>query len=94
MIILDTHVWIWHVQGDTRLKIGASEIIQQNESIGIGVSAVSLWEVAKTVQLGRLSLPIGVDEWFAQAISYPRYSIVALIATGRRRVNAFTGQLS
>lgn len=78
MIILDTHVWIWHVQGDTRLKTETSEIIQQNEPIGLGISAISLWEVAKAVKLGRLALPIDVDDWLAQAIAYPGIQLLPL----------------
>lgn len=42
MIILDTHIWIWWVHGDKRLKTSQSQIIEANESEVIGISAISL----------------------------------------------------
>lgn len=33
--------------------------------------AISCWEVAKLVEYKRLNLPITVDEWMDQALSYP-----------------------
>ena len=62
MIVLDTHEWIWHVQGDQRLPTSHVQLIQKYESIELGVSAISLWEVAKAVEYGRLSLPISVGD--------------------------------
>ncbi len=57
MIVLDTHVWIWWVHASERLTRSQIEIIQANEADAIGVSAISVWEIAKLVQLGRLELP-------------------------------------
>lgn len=78
MIILDTHIWIWHVQGDQRLTADYTTIIQQYESIGLGVSAISLWEIAKAVELGRLKLPLPIEDWFLIALAYPGISLLPL----------------
>jgi PIN domain nuclease of toxin-antitoxin system len=44
----------------------------------IGVSAISLWEIAKLVENGRLELPISLEKWFAQALNYPGVQIIEL----------------
>jgi PIN domain nuclease of toxin-antitoxin system len=71
MIVLDTHVWVWWVHGDSRLTQAQMEAIEANETDTIGVSAISCWEVAKLVERGRLELPRPLTEWFEQALSYP-----------------------
>jgi PIN domain nuclease of toxin-antitoxin system len=68
MIVLDTHIWVWWVHGDTQLIQEYYEYIQQQESQGLGISAISCWEIAKLVERGRLMLPIPVDEWLDQAL--------------------------
>ena len=71
MIVLDTHIWIWWVQGDAHLTRQQVAWLQQYESQGLGVSAISCWEVAKLVEYNRLVLPCPVEEWMDQALSYP-----------------------
>lgn len=78
MIALDTHSWIWHVQGDKRLKAKHLQLIKQYESIGLGVSAISLWEVAKAVKLGRLTLPVKPEVWLETALNYPGIKLLPL----------------
>jgi PIN domain nuclease of toxin-antitoxin system len=71
MIVLDTHIWIWWVHGDEKLTRECYEYIQTQESQGLGISAISCWEVAKLVEYGRLTLPNPVDEWLDHALAYP-----------------------
>lgn len=78
MIVLDTHIWIWHVQGDKRLTADYTQIIQQYESISLGVSAISLWEIAKAVERGGLTLPVTIEDWFLIALAYPGITLLPL----------------
>lgn len=78
MILLDTHVWVWWVHGDERLTSSQSETIQASEEDVIGVSAISCWEVAKLVENARLELPVSLEKWFEQALSYPGVRIIEL----------------
>ena len=78
MIILDTHIWVWNVQGDKRLPGDYTKLIQRYESIGLGVSAISLWEIAKAVEYGRLSLPSPIEDWFLTALAYPGITLLPL----------------
>lgn len=71
MIVLDTHVWVWWAHRMEQLTQSQVEAIQANEDDVIGVSAISRWEVAKLVELGRLELSTPVEKWIEQALSYP-----------------------
>ena len=78
MIILDTHIWIWWVHGDVQLLSDYRDYVQTHESEGLGVCAISCWEVAKLVEGGRLNLPVPVAEWMTKALSYPGIRLLDL----------------
>jgi PIN domain nuclease of toxin-antitoxin system len=78
MIVLDTHIWIWWVHGSDRLTQTQLDVIEANEDGVIGVSAISLWEIAKLVENERLELPVSLEKWFAQALNYPGVQIIEL----------------
>lgn len=50
MIVLDTHAWLWWVHEPERLSPAQREAITHNENDLIGVSAITLWEIAKRVE--------------------------------------------
>ena len=51
--LLDTHTLLWWLDGDERLSPLAQQFIG-DERNGIWVSAVSAWEIAIKVRLGKL----------------------------------------
>ncbi|MCX7096784.1 MAG: type II toxin-antitoxin system VapC family toxin [Methylococcales bacterium] len=68
MIILDTHIWLWWVNQDSAfLKPLWLEMIGQADEVG--VSAISLFEVAWLQQHGRIQLPCELNEWFEKALA-------------------------
>lgn len=64
-LVLDTHVWVWAVEGLTeqlsRAAIAAVE--QAARASALAVSAISVWEVAMLVKRGRLTLATAVSDW-------------------------------
>ncbi|MEG3970518.1 type II toxin-antitoxin system VapC family toxin [Microcoleus sp. K1-B6] len=78
MIVLDTHIWVWWVDDNTRLTQKHRDWIQQYQSQGLGISIISCWEVAKLVEMGRLTLSVTVDEWLKQALAYPGVQLLEL----------------
>ncbi|HYG09849.1 MAG TPA: type II toxin-antitoxin system VapC family toxin [Pyrinomonadaceae bacterium] len=78
MIVLDTHIWVWWVHGDARLSENQVKGVEESEADGLGVSAISCWEVAKLVEYGRLVLPCSVADWFDQALAYPGVRLLDL----------------
>ena len=78
MIILDTHIWVWWVQGDPKLSRHLASYIKRHERSGLGVSAISCWEVAKLVERERLELPVDVEKWIVAALAYPGIRLLPL----------------
>lgn len=68
MILLDTHVWIWWVQNDRRLKPDVVAYLDELDSSQIGISAISCWEAATLHQLGRLTFSTSLESWMEMAI--------------------------
>lgn len=66
------------MHGDKRLSSSYYDYIREHETKGLGISAISCWEVAKLVEYGRLTLPLAVDKWFDQALVYPYISLLEL----------------
>ena len=72
MIVLDTGAWIWWVGDPTRLSRRARSTIEAEElKRGLVVSAISVWEVAVKVALGKLELDRDIRAWVESASIYP-----------------------
>lgn len=78
MIILDTHIWVWWVNGSPELSPAKAKILSSSEAEGLGVSIISCWEVAKLVEKGRLALALPVGQWIDQALAYPGICLLPL----------------
>ncbi|MBI4490839.1 MAG: type II toxin-antitoxin system VapC family toxin [Deltaproteobacteria bacterium] len=72
MILLDTHVWVWWVNGQPALSRKAHRSIHQAaEEAGVYLSSISVWEVAQLVVRGRLELTMDVESWVAKSEAMP-----------------------
>jgi PIN domain nuclease of toxin-antitoxin system len=78
LIVLDTHVWVWWVHADPRFTPEFQRVLDEHEQTGLGVSAISCWEVAKLVEYKRLVLPCPVRDWLDQALAYPGVRLLDL----------------
>ncbi len=83
MIVLDTHVLLWWVNGDGDLSRNAKLAIENELSSDNGailVSAISAWEIAMLVGANRLMLAMPLDDWLEAAASIDMVSFVAVEA--------------
>jgi PIN domain nuclease of toxin-antitoxin system len=71
MILLDTHIWVWWVNGSAALPEVHKQYIDSNEQEGLAVSIMTCWEVANLVQKNRLTLSLTVLDWIDLALNYP-----------------------
>ena len=55
-LLLDTHIFLWLISGDTRLSASLRQIIRKPEN-DIYLSVVSIWEAIIKHGLGKLFLP-------------------------------------
>ncbi len=78
MIILDTHIWVWWVHNDKSLSETYRDHIKHSEADGLGLSVISCWEVAKLVEIKKLTLHCPITEWMDTALHYPGVELLEL----------------
>lgn len=78
MIVLGTHTWIWWVHADPHLPATAEKLIRETPATDRIVSIISCWEIAKLIELRRLTLPVNVSTWLERATRQSVAQIVPL----------------
>ena len=80
MLLLDTHAWIWLVNGDKKIKSNRwlKKILNAAQRSELYVASITIWEVGMLESKGRLKLDRGCEDWIDSAISQPGISIVQL----------------
>jgi PIN domain nuclease of toxin-antitoxin system len=80
LLILDTHIWIWAINGNVdRLStegLKAIETASQNNQLG--VCAISVWEVGMLESKGRVQLGKVCLDWVRDALSAPGLRLLPL----------------
>lgn len=71
-VVLDTHIVV-HAANDTLTP--ARKRLLDDDASELLVSAVTLWELTKLVELGHLNMPDGFDRFILHLCSHPRYTI-------------------
>jgi PIN domain nuclease of toxin-antitoxin system len=76
-VLLDTHIWIWLVNGDERLEHSQAlrALEKAAESSLLKVSVMSIWEVTMLEAKGRIVLDLPVREWVKHALALPGMSL-------------------
>jgi PIN domain nuclease of toxin-antitoxin system len=79
-VVLDTHAWVWLMQGSERLGPQARSAVEAATAgqAGVMVAAISIWEIGMLVAKGRLTLDRDVGEWVQMALSLPGMFLVGL----------------
>jgi PIN domain nuclease of toxin-antitoxin system len=78
VIVVDTHAWLWWVNGEAALSEPARRTIERADTIG--VATISAMEVAALVRLGKIELDIDARPWVAQALGLERVLELPLTA--------------
>jgi PIN domain nuclease of toxin-antitoxin system len=91
MIVLDTHVLVWWVGGETKkLSRKARQLLQRhgkrNELV---ISSVTVFEIATLERRGRLRFNISASEWLDQVRQLPEYRIEPLTDDIAERAGQF-----
>lgn len=61
-LLLDTHIFLWYVTGDTRLSIATRDAIDEPNN-DVFLSVGSFWEIVIKYELGKLPLPQAPDRF-------------------------------
>ncbi len=81
--LLDTHVVVRWYLGSPKLSGAHRKILRQVEKqeSRVGLSAISLWEIAKLVEMGKLKLAPSLDECLSGIERNPRIDVLPLTAS-------------
>jgi PIN domain nuclease of toxin-antitoxin system len=89
--LLDTHTLIWWMTSNPQLSKYAHALIEQKEQNVSLVSAVSAWEIATKVRLGRLSAAADLVQDFAFDIEDQKMKILLITADHAIRAGSLPG---
>jgi PIN domain nuclease of toxin-antitoxin system len=71
-ILLDTHVWIWLMEGAPELGRAHQKIINQAAQHSlVGIAAISLWEISMLIKKGRIRLEKPLLTWIKESLAMP-----------------------
>jgi len=70
-LLLDTHIFIWLMNGDSNLSKKAQQLIEKAHKNGnLFISAISIWEVSMLEEKQRIVLNKPCLEWIKSALHY------------------------
>ena len=79
LYLLDTHTWLWYMNGNKNLSNHARGII--SEAIcdrKIHIAAISLWEIAMLEKMKRIVMEMPCLEWIKRSIEMINLEIINL----------------
>jgi PIN domain nuclease of toxin-antitoxin system len=78
--LLDTHILVWWHLDSAKLSRAQTQVLEDLEEQGqpAGLSAISLRELAKMIQRGRLTVDMSLESWLAGIASHPLLTIFPL----------------
>jgi PIN domain nuclease of toxin-antitoxin system len=81
--LLDTHIIVWWLLDFDRLTKVQAQALDSVEKHGysVGLSAISLRELAKMIQRGRLVVGAPLESWIEELDSHPLITIFPLTPT-------------
>lgn len=65
--LLDTHTFLWFVNGDSQLSDKVRQLIEDEENENL-ISIVSLWEMSIKYNIGKLKLTLPFDAFIQQEV--------------------------
>lgn len=80
-ILLDTHAFIWLMEGDNTLSEAARKAIScSSHNNFVFIASISIWEIAMLQSKNRISLKVPLAQWVEKATSLPFLKIIDLNA--------------
>ena len=76
-ILLDTHIFLWFISGDSRLSADVRDVVRDSDN-EIYLSAVSIWECIVKYQLGKLPLPEPPEMYLPKQRDFHQIASLAL----------------
>jgi PIN domain nuclease of toxin-antitoxin system len=78
-ILLDTHVWLWHISGEETLSHRIINLIDTAASRHeLFISAISVWEIAMLANKRKIVLNSSCLSWINASLSLPGITLILL----------------
>ena len=92
-LLLDTHIALWLDSGDKRLRSSTLDLIEGCWRLGgtVLVSAITSWEIAQLVFLGRIKLDLPADSWIERFADHPGIEVIPLTHRAASRAYRLDG---
>ncbi len=72
MIVLDTYVLLWWINGSKKISAPASKLIEKAKiTNSIYISSISTWEIAMLIKYNRIVISIPLAEWIKKIEKLP-----------------------
>lgn len=89
-LLLDTHTLIWWLTANSSLPLSAQKLIGSRNS-EVWVSAVSAWEIATKVRLGKLEVATNLAGDFAAYLAQERFEPLCITPEHGIRAGSLVG---
>ena len=88
--LLDTHTLIWWLNEDSALPVSARRLIASRNNT-VMVSAVSAWEIATKMRLGRLEAAVELVRDFSAYLAQERFESLSISTEHGIRAGSLPG---
>ncbi len=79
MLILDTHIWVWWLTENSRLKDEAISFLNEKaKKDEIVISIMNVWELEILVRKEKLYLNTTFEKWVQKSVSLQTFQIIPL----------------
>lgn len=88
-LLLDTHIFPWHISGDPKLPVGMRDAIRDLDN-EVYLSVLSVWEALIKHQLGKLPLPEPAESYLPEQRGRHMIASLPLDEPGVARLGALS----
>jgi PIN domain nuclease of toxin-antitoxin system len=79
LILLDTHVLVWYVQGNDKLGLDARRLIERETTASqVLVPIIAIWEVALATHRGKIDLNMDITRWTRRVLNAGGFKLAAI----------------
>ncbi|MBI5508763.1 MAG: type II toxin-antitoxin system VapC family toxin [Deltaproteobacteria bacterium] len=89
-ILVDTHVFLWWLEGDLRLPVGCRDLIAAGTN-DVLVSAASAWEISTKVRIGKLPGAVEIAHRMSDVVESQGFEPLAITLRHAQRAGALPG---
>lgn len=78
-LLLDTHIWIYLMEGDEKLSSSFIKNLDEHLDEGrILISAISIWEVGMLEEKKKITLKMDCLDWVEQSLDSPQIEVAPI----------------